>query len=73
MVSMVFVGYLIGSFTSGKFADEFGRKAPLQYASVGLFFSAIASAFAPEFISFTIFRFFLLIKTCIHAILSSFF
>ncbi|KAL4496579.1 hypothetical protein ABPG72_015940 [Tetrahymena utriculariae] len=56
MVSLVFTGYMIGSFISGKVSDKYGRKKPLVYASVGLFLSAILSAFAFEFISFTILR-----------------
>lgn len=65
MVSLVFTGYMIGSFISGKISDKYGRKKPLSYASIGLFISAIGSAFAPEFISFTILRYFLFNFYCL--------
>lgn len=56
-VTSALIGTIIGSISSGKPSDRFGRKKTLIVAAVFYFVSAVGSALAWSWISFIIFRF----------------
>lgn len=58
IVSMVFVGMLIGNLVGGQFADSVGRRFPIVMLYGGVFFFSVASAFAQGILSLAIARFF---------------
>jgi len=57
IMSMALWGTVIGSLFGGIPCDRFGRKKTLIWIGVLYLVSALGSALAPEFISFSIFRF----------------
>lgn len=56
MGSSVFIGFFIGTLTSGKMSDIYGRKPLFLLGNLFVLVFAISSAFTPNFLWFTIFR-----------------
>ena len=53
----MFVGIGSGALLAGKISDKIGRRGPLFYGALGLFFSAFISVFSPDFEILLLFRF----------------
>jgi len=63
--STIWFGFLIGSLVSGPIADRFGRKKPLNYCTLLLYFFAMLCSFADSFT-------FLIIARSIYGFLGGF-
>lgn len=59
IVSIVFVGVLLGNFVAGKFGDHSGRRPPILASMLGMAAFNILTLFADGFISLAIIRFFI--------------
>jgi putative MFS transporter len=57
MVSAVFLGTLVGSVGQGELTDRFGRKAIYQINLLVFGLATLASAFAPDYLTFAALRF----------------
>lgn len=65
--SLVYLGYMAGSLLSGFIADRYGRKNPIIISSFVMFLLALAGAFMPEYISYTVLR--MLLVACVGFII----
>ncbi|MFZ0609446.1 MAG: MFS transporter [Xanthobacteraceae bacterium] len=57
MVSALFLGTLVGSVGQGELTDRFGRKAVYQINLLVFGLATLASAFAPDYLTFSALRF----------------
>ncbi len=55
-VSSLILGAIIGNISAGKLADHFGRRSVLMSTAILFGISAIGTAFAPDIITFLVFR-----------------
>eukprot|EP00397_Hematodinium_sp_SG-2012_P027066 GEMP01028414.1.p1 GENE.GEMP01028414.1~~GEMP01028414.1.p1 ORF type:complete len:226 (+),score=36.94 GEMP01028414.1:178-855(+) len=58
VVSIVFLGVLIGNFLSGTLGDKYGRRLPIIISYLGVFVFSITSVFAWSFASLATMRLF---------------
>mmetsp|Transcript_35789 Transcript_35789/g.78176 ORF Transcript_35789/g.78176 Transcript_35789/m.78176 type:complete len:484 (-) Transcript_35789:108-1559(-) len=58
IVSIVFIGVMVGNFLSGGLGDYFGRRFPILLSYAGVFVFSVMSAYANSFLTLAFIRFF---------------
>jgi len=56
LTTTVFLGAMIGAYTCGTLADEFGRRITLKFVSFFTLLLAVVSAFAPNYVGLLVIR-----------------